>query len=772
MYTDGQIAISLGKALFGLGGNSIFKAVKNNDYDGFVKIYRDNPSSIFDVDDEENTLLMQVCVGKIDERIIDRVVSHTTQKSEFVNLQNGFRMTALMTSIVLNNEYVFDKILTKYRSLEVNKVNHKQSKTALDYAYILGNKNIISRLLENGATPYLHRTAKEQSEFEADIKKNERNRVTTLLHEETGKGNFEIVRDLIAKGADINSKNSYDETALHIACWNGRLEAVKFLIEQGGDINVKTNYGSTPLHNASYQGHLEIVKYLLSKGANKEIRRSDGDSPLDFAKEKKYKEIIYLLTDKSLLNNHGDLEQVKRLIADGADINEKDSVGQTALAQAAEAGYLEIAKLLVEKGADINVKNEQYRTPLHIASLCGHLDIAKLLISNKASIIAKDKDGKTPLDLAKEKKYKEIISLLSDKEEVIPTPVLEVTSTPILSPKAELEKKIRNLISKGTDVNAYITKGTSALHEASYYGDLPMIKLLLENNADIRIKAFNGQTPLHSASSEGALEAVKLLIMSGADPNAQDNDGWTPLHFAARKGYLEIVNYLLKSGANNKINTFKGQSSLDLARIKNYQEIISVLADEKSATLFPVTSTRNEPPLAKNWFTSILRFLIKKFILPVISLIIVCIVLLFVMPIPWIIAKLFHLNGTFSFLVCLFSDILILFLVLRKAISIFSDRKSEVKENKTNFLIWSEYQGSMNWKDAISKGINNGMRLPTIDELKTAYLAGETESWKKDGTFYWSSTSIGNDRACSLDIHDGDVHKGFQSKTHSVRYIR
>ncbi len=360
MYTDGQIAISLGKALFGLGGNKIFKAVKKNDYNEFVKAYRDNPDSIFDVDDEENTLLLQVCVGAIDKRIIDWVISHTAKKSDFVNLRNQSKMTALMTSIVLNNEYAFDKILNKYSDLDVNKVNHKQSKTALDFAYISGNKSMVSRLLEKKATPYLDRTPQEQSKFEAEIRNNYNKHIQVASEQ----GDLETVANLIDKGTDITIADDSGMTLLHRASEKGHLDIVKLLVMKGGIINARTKYGEAALHFASKGGFFEIVKFFIEKGINVNIQTIGGETPLYYA---------------------------------------------------SMAGKLETVKLLIENEAAVNVKIGEYRyTSLHMASAQGHSEIVKLLIANKADINAKDVNGETPLDFAKKKNRKKIISIFSD----------------------------------------------------------------------------------------------------------------------------------------------------------------------------------------------------------------------------------------------------------------------------------------------------------------------------------------------------------------------
>ena len=72
---------------------------------------------------------------------------------------------------------------------------------------------------------------------------------------------------------------------------------------------------------------------------------------------------------------------------------------------------------------------------------------------------------------------------------------------------------------------------------------------------------------------------------------------------------------------------------------------------------------------------------------------------------------------------------------------------------------WSDYQGRMNWKDAIKKCASIGMRLPTRKELMTAHRAKATEYWKTDWeksyAWYWTSEEHSADIAYSFIIDDG-----------------
>ncbi len=108
------------------------------------------------------------------------------------------------------------------------------------------------------------------------------------------------------------------------------------------------------------------------------------------------------------------------LIEKGADVNaalnEKygDDAGGTALMIAASEGETDIASLLISKGARVNAATSIGRTALQSAVLNHERAMVALLLRNNADASLKDKDGKTALQLAQEKKFADIVVLLSN----------------------------------------------------------------------------------------------------------------------------------------------------------------------------------------------------------------------------------------------------------------------------------------------------------------------------------------------------------------------
>lgn len=87
----------------------------------------------------------------------------------------------------------------------------------------------------------------------------------------------------------------------------------------------------------------------------------------------------------------GDASQVKKLIASGVDLNERDKSGYTALVWAARNGSTDVAKALIEARADMNARDcaQNGWTPLIHAIHKNNNEMARLLIERGADVNAK-----------------------------------------------------------------------------------------------------------------------------------------------------------------------------------------------------------------------------------------------------------------------------------------------------------------------------------------------------------------------------------------------
>jgi len=102
----------------------------------------------------------------------------------------------------------------------------------------------------------------------------------------------------------------------------------------------------------------------------------------------------------------GDINNVKKALNSGANINAQDDIDFTPLQYSARGGHYEIVKLLLEKGASINIKDTIGELPIHKIE---NLKVTQILIEKGSDVNAKNNQLQTPLDNAiKFQKHKTI----------------------------------------------------------------------------------------------------------------------------------------------------------------------------------------------------------------------------------------------------------------------------------------------------------------------------------------------------------------------------
>jgi ankyrin repeat protein len=129
-------------------------------------------------------------------------------------------------------------------------------------------------------------------------------------------------------------------------------------------------------------------------------------------KSKQYKKRS--LIDKLFTATEGYyIEEVKRLIDDGADVNAVDNKGYTALMIAVLGNHLEIVEILIKAGANVNARSKWGDTALMFAALAGNnIDMIGLLIKAGADVNAKNDLNGTALRNATYFHFYEIVEIL------------------------------------------------------------------------------------------------------------------------------------------------------------------------------------------------------------------------------------------------------------------------------------------------------------------------------------------------------------------------
>ena len=105
---------------------------------------------------------------------------------------------------------------------------------------------------------------------------------------------------------------------------------------------------------------------------------------------------------------------------------------------------------------------------------------------------------------------------------------------------------------------------SSAIHKASFEGDVVAVKTLLSSGSDIEARTGDGDTPMMTAATQGHLSIVRIFCENfGAAVNAVDQYGDTALHRAAR--FFEVVQVLLSCGASASTSNLSGDMPLHCA---------------------------------------------------------------------------------------------------------------------------------------------------------------------------------------------------------------
>jgi FOG: Ankyrin repeat len=112
----------------------------------------------------------------------------------------------------------------------------------------------------------------------------------------------EIVQDLIMRGININYQGERGMTPLQITIQWKNFELAKQLVSLGADVNVRDLYGNNALWYATAfaNGNYDVVKLIVEKGGDAITKNNAGRSPLDFARQIGDEELIELLSAAGL----------------------------------------------------------------------------------------------------------------------------------------------------------------------------------------------------------------------------------------------------------------------------------------------------------------------------------------------------------------------------------------------------------------------------------------------------------------------------------------
>jgi ankyrin repeat protein len=189
------------------------------------------------------------------------------------------------------------------------------------------------------------------------------------------------------------------------------------LLVNKADVNAKDNDGWMPLRHAPFKGCQSAAEMLLIHKADINARAPKADFiPAPMQPGLGYKLSSSGWTPLLLAISHKDV--VELLLAYNADVNARNSRGDTPLHAAAAGGNTDVVALLLANKAEINAKENTHGfTPLHLAARKRNQDVIELLLAKGAEVNATSYHG-TPLHYinsapdATEVDYTDIMKLL------------------------------------------------------------------------------------------------------------------------------------------------------------------------------------------------------------------------------------------------------------------------------------------------------------------------------------------------------------------------
>jgi serine/threonine-protein phosphatase 6 regulatory ankyrin repeat subunit B len=400
------------------------------------------------------------------------------------------------------------------------------------------------------------------------------------LHEASASGNI-VALTVLVNATNIEARNELGFTPFHLAIQKGQLGAAAFLVDQGADVNARDPEGNTVLHQIAGKWTFSIQN---RPSANWLARRSQDP--------RQAPHLRYLSEGGEAGWPRHTLQAAGFLLACRADASQTNQAGKTpaqllldseTFAFESERGLG--LKLFGEAGANLEKRDTNGDTALHRAARELSDDKVAELIAAGLNLNATNNLGRTPVHAAVEKMYSwgasPLERLLAAKPDVNAPDLEGLTPLHLLaSSEGSFQKEaVQALLKAGANPNLRDKAGRTPAHifltqEWPWRGAEDCLPLLAATRADLSAPDPQGRTPLHYYAALSG-ERGNLLFFTGGltntftvaavDFNAQDQRGDTPLHVAARQGGTDVFEWLCRAGAKLDLTNRAGETPRLLA---------------------------------------------------------------------------------------------------------------------------------------------------------------------------------------------------------------
>lgn len=305
-------------------------------------------------------------------------------------------------------------------------------------------------------------------------------------------GRLDEVEFCLARGVEVDGYDAKLRRAMDEAVRNGHAEVVRALVAAGADPDERSNF-STTLMLAAEGGSPDVIRALIDGGADVHSMQAIRQNALMTAAEK------------------GKQDAARVLIELGIDVNARDSHwNRSALDRAIENRDTAMIELLKSAGAFEPGEDAKH---LHAAVIAGDLDRVRELIVQGVDLSARGRIERTALEEAVEGKHDTIVDALLDAG-ALGLESAEGAGNLISRAAYWCQQDIvRSLLSAGADPDGDDGYRT-ALAQAAEKGDIEIVRILLDAGADPN-KDPGGGSPLTFALPGGDLEIIALLLEQG-----------------------------------------------------------------------------------------------------------------------------------------------------------------------------------------------------------------------------------------------------------------
>ena len=385
---------------------------------------------------------------------------------------------------------------------------------------------------------------------------------------------------------------------LHDAILNNQPKLALDAIENGADVNGQTREGSFLAVAASKDMPIVCAR-LVSSGSNPQVRDDSGRSAVMIAASAGSLNAVKALANPKLGNYFAPNGVSYRM---RANVNDKDHKGNSALMYALANEHYNVAEELLKLGADIDVQNKRGSTPLIAAAKAGKLEQVKWLVENGINLPNGDSQGSKAIAIALENNHKATAEYLEQEVEKANFR-LAVGQKLLDAIIAKDSKSALEAIEAGANINARTGKGFRLLGYAISYGQVEVVKAMMEHDVNPHLRDKNGKSAVMVAAGTGQLEILKLLTQTnlgvyngdkgvtferGSNIHDRDRHGNTALIFALAKGHFECAKELVNKGAKVNVQNRTGYSPLiitaHLGELEQVKWLVGEGADPKATT--------------------------------------------------------------------------------------------------------------------------------------------------------------------------------------------